>query len=138
LSPAIIAVYSTLIAMVAVLSADASAEPQSARLTMTGLKYSFDKIPENWNVLLSMTLGFSAEIIMIISICLNIAGGPMLRAASLIGAALYSPALLNKLFTILSMAARIKVDLKRRTVLNISLVIMFLFCGMAAAMLHKW
>ena len=138
LNPFHIAVYGALMALAAVLAADAATEPQSAKLTMSGVRYSFGKIPENWNIFFSMFAGFSAEVFMIVLICQNITGGPVTRAAAMIGAAFYAPALLNKLFTLLSMAARIKVDLKRGKLLNVGRVIMALFLCMVSAMLYKW
>ncbi len=138
LSPFNIAVYSVLFVLQAIFAMEALAGPNSAKQTMTGVKYSFEKIQDNHNIFISACAGLCAETYMAVSIYKNMAGNPLIHAVILIGAAFYSSAFLNKVFTLFSMARRIKVDYKFKTVFNKNALIMLLFLGMAAAMLCKW
>ena len=138
LSPFSIAVYSVLFVLQAIFAMEALANPNSAKQTMTGVKYSFEKIPDNHNIFISACAGLCAEMFMAACIYKNMAGNPLIHAVILIGAAFYSPAFLNKVFTLFSMAGRIKVDYKFKAVFNKNTLIMLLFLGMAAAMLYKW
>lgn len=133
-----IAVFSVLFVLNTDFSMEAFNGPNSAKLTMSGVKYSFEKIQGNSNIFMAVILGLCAEGYMILSIYKNITGDPLIHAAVLIGLALYSPALLNKIFTLFSMIKRIKVESGFKQALNAGSLIMILFSGMAAAMLYKW
>lgn len=108
----------------------------SAKQTMAAVKYSFEKIPNNSNLFLSVSAGFCAELYMIALIYNNMNSDSLTHAILLIGAAFYSPALFNKLFTLFSMAKRIKGSFKR--IFNVNSLIMLLFFSVAVAMLYKW
>jgi hypothetical protein len=133
-----IAVFSILLVLNTAFSMEAFNNPNSAKLTMSGVKYSFEKIQGNSNIFMAVILGLCAEGYMILSIYKNITGDTLIHAAVLIGLALYSPALLNKIFTMFSMIKRMKVDSGFKKVFNAGSLIMILFSGMAAAMLYKW
>jgi hypothetical protein len=138
LNPLDLAVYSVLFTISAANALEALGGPSSAKQTMTGVKYSFGKIQDNIYIFTSMTAGLCAEIYMFTAIYKNLKSDPLIHAILLIGAALYSPAFLNKLFTIFSMAVRIKPARGLKAVFSANSVIMILFLSMAAAMLYKW
>ena len=131
-----VATYSGLFILQVAFGLAALSTPNSAKQTMDGVKYSFEKIPDNLNLLLSVIAGLCAECFMILLIYKNINPNPITHAVLLIGVALYSPALLNKLFTLFSMIKRIKGSFK--SIFNFISLIMLLLFSMSLVMLYIW
>ena len=133
-----VAVYSVLFAVSAANALEAMGGVNSAKQTMTQVKHSFEKIQDNGYIFVSMLAGFLAEAFIFAAIYSNLKSDPLIHALILIGAALYLPAFLNKLFTIFSMAGKIRAGKGVKSLLNMNVLIMALFISMAAAMLYKW
>ncbi len=106
--------------------------------TVAALKYSFEKIKNNFLPLSGSFAALIAEALVFAGLYLWLPSGMFGRTVLMISAAIYLPAFLNRLFFTMSMVSRTGLDRKKRTVLNMAGLKTGLAALFMAAMLFKW
>jgi hypothetical protein len=133
---AYVVIYGGVMQLYAFFAAGFMAEKESTRATMSGIKYSFGKVPGGMNVVFSSLSALFVEIFIVLYLYRNVPSDQFVQTVIILCAALYSPVFLNRIFSLFSMVTRI--NIKTEKLFNKSSVFGALISGMVIAMLCRW
>jgi hypothetical protein len=132
------AIFFALMSMQAVAQNEYLRGHDPSRFTVTGLKSHFERFGPDISAVLASVSSITAEIFIIWQAASNLPAAQSARMALIICAFAYLPAVLNRTFLFVSMAARFRIDTRMKVGFNISGIKLTAAAAVFAALIAKW